>query len=224
MIEGLSHMTFIVRDLERMTEILEGVFDAREVYVSDARQFSLSPEKFFLIGDIWVAIMEGEPLPERSYNHIAFKIDDADFDRYAERIGRLGLDMRPPRPRVEVKAARSISTTKTTTCSNCTPARSMSGWRAMPGDRRLRNEFSARRHHGRHHRGNDRHSRHTRSNHHCRRPRTHLESLLWGRAESCAEGRRERRRRTPPTEFRDASIRSSSSEFAPVSASWTPIR
>ncbi|WP_027161297.1 FosX/FosE/FosI family fosfomycin resistance hydrolase [Mesorhizobium sp. WSM1293] len=101
MIEGLSHMTFIVRDLEQMTEILEGVFDAREVYVSDARQFSLSPEKFFLIGDIWVAIMEGEPLPERSYNHIAFKIDDADFDRYAERIGRLGLDMRPPRPRVE---------------------------------------------------------------------------------------------------------------------------
>ncbi|MBZ9776190.1 FosX/FosE/FosI family fosfomycin resistance hydrolase [Mesorhizobium sp. CO1-1-8] len=101
MIEGLSHMTFIVRDLERTTKILEGVFDAREVYASDARQFSLSREKFFLIGDIWVAIMEGKPLPERSYNHIAFKIDDADFDRYAERVGRLGLDMRPPRPRVE---------------------------------------------------------------------------------------------------------------------------
>lgn len=101
MIEGLSHMTFIVRDLERMTEILESVFDAREVYASDARQFPLSREKFFLIGDIWVAIMEGEPLPERSYNHIAFKINDADFDRYAERIGKLGLDMHPPRPRVE---------------------------------------------------------------------------------------------------------------------------
>ncbi|UVK50545.1 FosX/FosE/FosI family fosfomycin resistance hydrolase [Mesorhizobium sp. AR02] len=101
MIEGLSHMTFIVLDLDRMTRILEGVFDAREVYASDAEQFSLSREKFFLIGDIWVAIMQGEKLPERSYNHIAFKIDDADFDRYAERIGRLGLDMRPPRPRVE---------------------------------------------------------------------------------------------------------------------------
>ena len=101
MIEGLSHITFIVRDLERMTEILTGVFDAREVYASDARQFSLSREKFFLIGDIWIAIMEGEPLPERSYNHIAFKIDDGDFDRYAERIDRLGLDMRPPRPRIE---------------------------------------------------------------------------------------------------------------------------
>jgi catechol 2,3-dioxygenase-like lactoylglutathione lyase family enzyme len=101
MIEGLSHMTFIVRDLERMTAILEGIFDAREVYASDAEQFSLSREKFFLIGDIWVAIMEGEPLAERSYNHIAFKIDDADFDGYAERVAKLELDMRPPRPRVE---------------------------------------------------------------------------------------------------------------------------
>ena len=101
MIEGLSHITFIVRDLDRMTAILEGVFDAREVYASDAKQFSLSREKFFLIGDLWIAIMLGEPLPERSYNHIAFKIDDADFDRYTERVGKLGLDMRPPRPRVE---------------------------------------------------------------------------------------------------------------------------
>ncbi|OBQ59194.1 FosX/FosE/FosI family fosfomycin resistance hydrolase [Mesorhizobium erdmanii] len=101
MIEGLSHITFIARDLDRMTEILTGIFDAREVYASDAEQFSLSREKFFLIGDLWIAIMEGEALPERSYNHIAFKIDDADFDRYAERVAELGLDMRPPRPRVE---------------------------------------------------------------------------------------------------------------------------
>ncbi|BCG85834.1 FosX/FosE/FosI family fosfomycin resistance thiol transferase [Mesorhizobium sp. 113-3-9] len=101
MIEGLSHMTFIVRDLDRMTEILTGVFEAREVYASDAEQFSLSREKFFLIGDIWIAIMQGEALPERSYNHIAFKIDDTDFDHYAERVAKLGLDMRPPRPRVE---------------------------------------------------------------------------------------------------------------------------
>jgi len=100
-IEGLSHMTFICRDLDRMAAILERVFDAREVYASDAEQFSLSREKFFLIGDIWIAIMEGEALPERSYNHIAFKIDEADFDDYLERIGGLGLEMRPPRPRVE---------------------------------------------------------------------------------------------------------------------------
>ncbi|AZO73716.1 MAG: FosX/FosE/FosI family fosfomycin resistance thiol transferase [Mesorhizobium sp.] len=101
MIEGLSHMTFVVRDLDRMGEILAGVFGAREVYDSGARQFSLSREKFFLIGDLWIAIMQGEPLIDRSYNHVAFKIDESHFDRYVDRVRKLGLDMRPPRPRVE---------------------------------------------------------------------------------------------------------------------------
>nr|WP_272213293.1 FosX/FosE/FosI family fosfomycin resistance hydrolase [Marinicella sp. W31]MDC2879239.1 FosX/FosE/FosI family fosfomycin resistance hydrolase [Marinicella sp. W31] len=100
-IEGLSHMTFVVSDLERMTQILEGVFDAEEVYASGPDTFSLSPEKFFLIGNIWVAIMQGDPLPERSYNHIAFKIADKDFDSHRARIAALGLDLLPPRPRTE---------------------------------------------------------------------------------------------------------------------------
>ncbi|UUP17987.1 FosX/FosE/FosI family fosfomycin resistance hydrolase [Nitratireductor thuwali] len=101
MIEGLSHMTFVVSDLERMTEILTGIFGAEEVYSSGDETFSVAREKFFVAGGLWIAIMEGEALPERSYNHIAFKIDDSDFDLYLERIRRLELDMKPPRPRVE---------------------------------------------------------------------------------------------------------------------------
>ena len=65
MIEGISHVTFIVSDLERMTEFLSKVFDAEEVYASGDKTFSISREKFFLIGGVWVAIMEGDPLPER---------------------------------------------------------------------------------------------------------------------------------------------------------------
>lgn len=101
MIEGLSHITFIVRDLERMTAILTGVFDARELYSSGPQTFSVAREKFFQIGDLWIAVMEGEPLPSRSYNHVAFKIADAEFDGYVAKIKALALDMRPPRPRVE---------------------------------------------------------------------------------------------------------------------------
>jgi fosfomycin resistance protein FosX len=101
MIQGLSHMTFIVSDLDRMTELLTQIFDAREVYASGEARFSLSREKFFLVGDLWIAIMEGESLPSRTYNHVAFKIDEADFDKYVSRIRKLGFDMRPPRPRVE---------------------------------------------------------------------------------------------------------------------------
>ncbi|MFL4466318.1 FosX/FosE/FosI family fosfomycin resistance thiol transferase, partial [Brucella melitensis] len=51
MVQGLSHMTFIVRDLDRMEEILTTVFDARRVYDSGAETFSLSKERFFLIGN-----------------------------------------------------------------------------------------------------------------------------------------------------------------------------
>nr|WP_292326927.1 VOC family protein [Mesorhizobium sp.] len=123
MIESLSYITFVVRDLDRMSEILTGVFDAREIYDSGARQFSLSHEKFFLIGDLWIAIMQGEPLTEPSYNHIAFKIDDADFDRYAERVRRLGIDMRPPRPRAisaPVTTRRATSSWSLATRSSAT--------------------------------------------------------------------------------------------------------
>jgi len=101
MIEGLSHITFIVRDLERMTTILTEVLGAREIYASGAETFSLTPEKFFDVGGVWVAVMQGEPLPSRSYNHVAFKIADDDFEACAARISALGLEMRPPRPRVE---------------------------------------------------------------------------------------------------------------------------
>jgi fosfomycin resistance protein FosX len=100
MIEGLSHMTFIVHDLERMTAILTGVFDAREVYSSGEDTFSTAREKFFQVGNLWIAIMEGEPLPSRTYNHIAFKIQDSEFEAYEARVKALGLETRRPRERV----------------------------------------------------------------------------------------------------------------------------
>ena len=100
-VEGLSHMTFIVRDLDRMAEILETVLGARQIYASGDATFSRSRETFFDVAGLWIAVMEGEPLPARSYNHVAFKIADADFDLYLDRIAGLGLEFEPPRPRVE---------------------------------------------------------------------------------------------------------------------------
>ena len=100
MIEGLSHVTFMVRDLERMAAILTGIFDAREVYSSGEQTFSTAREKFFQVGNLWIAIMEGEALPVRTYNHIAFKIRDSEFKTYEARIKALGLEIRRPRERV----------------------------------------------------------------------------------------------------------------------------
>jgi catechol 2,3-dioxygenase-like lactoylglutathione lyase family enzyme len=100
MIEGLSHITFIVRDLKRMAHFLTTIFDAKEIYSSGDKTFSISQEKFFLINGIWVAIMEGEPLSEKTYNHVAFKVAQEDFDKYIERIKKLGIEVREGRSRV----------------------------------------------------------------------------------------------------------------------------
>lgn len=101
MIKGISHITLIVKDLERTAAFLRTVFDAKEVYSSGEKQFSLSKEMFFLINDIWLCIMEGEPLTERTYNHIAFQISEADLELYKSKIIAAGAELRPERPRVD---------------------------------------------------------------------------------------------------------------------------
>lgn len=101
MIEGISHVTFIVRDLDRMAALLIDVLDAEEIYASGEATFSFSKEKFFLVGGTWIAIMEGPALAEKTYNHVAFKIDDEDFEGFAERIRAFGLEVREDRDRVE---------------------------------------------------------------------------------------------------------------------------
>ena len=45
--------------------------------------------------------MEGDALPSQSYNHMAFKITDSDYDLYLARIKSLGLELREGRSRVD---------------------------------------------------------------------------------------------------------------------------
>lgn len=101
MITGMSHMTFIVNNLDLATSFFVEIFGAVEIYASGDKLFSLSKEKFFMINDIWVCIMEGDSLQQRTYNHIAFKIDDNDYDRYLAKIKNMGLETKPERPRVK---------------------------------------------------------------------------------------------------------------------------
>ena len=101
MIEGLSHLTFITSDLDRFAALMTEGLGARITYDSGADTFSLSRERFFDLAGLWIAAMEGDPLAARSYNHVAFKIAEGDFDLALARIEALGFDIRPPRPRVE---------------------------------------------------------------------------------------------------------------------------
>ncbi len=99
MIKKISHITFVVSDLDQTGKMFKDIFQAEELYSSDGKEFSISKEKFFLIGDLWIAIMEGEKI-EKSYNHIAFEIQDADFEYYNKKIKGYGLQMREDRNRV----------------------------------------------------------------------------------------------------------------------------
>ena len=88
MITGISHITFIVKDLNRTADFLEKIFDAQEVYSS-------ATAKYFLINDLWIALNKGESLSERTYNHIAFKISEDDMEKYIESIKMAGVEIRP---------------------------------------------------------------------------------------------------------------------------------
>src|SRR3954463_5309701 len=111
MVNGLSHITFVVRSLDRMEELLTGVLGASKIYDSGDETFSLARERFYLVGGkpgnagspppIWIAAMQGEPLSERTYNHVAFKITESDYELYLERVRKLGLELREGRTRVE---------------------------------------------------------------------------------------------------------------------------
>jgi catechol 2,3-dioxygenase-like lactoylglutathione lyase family enzyme len=99
-VTGLSHLTFVVRDLKRSARLwIEGL-GAEQVYDSGDQFHSHSPEKFFLLGGVWIALMQGEP-GSRSYRHTAFKVAADELPAFESRLRMLGAEVQTPRPRIE---------------------------------------------------------------------------------------------------------------------------
>ena len=61
----------------------------------------LPKTEVFEVGGIWIAVMEGDPLSEKTYNHVAFKVSANDLPRYRAAIEHLRLTIRESRPRIE---------------------------------------------------------------------------------------------------------------------------
>src|SRR5690242_3785168 len=99
-INGISHITFICKDLDKAARMLTELFGAKELYSSGKNFFSVSKEKFFELAGTWIAIMEGGAV-EKTYNHVAFHVDKADLPYFREKIGSLGLSVLPGRKRDE---------------------------------------------------------------------------------------------------------------------------
>ena len=92
MINGISHITFVVKDLNRTSDLLKGIFDAKEVYSSPTA-------KYFLINELWIALNIGESLTQRTYNHVAFRVPEEDMGKYIEKINDFGIEIEQSRPR-----------------------------------------------------------------------------------------------------------------------------
>jgi len=97
-IKGLSHITFVCKDLEKTVEMFKGVFGAQEIYSSGDDTFSISKEKFLQVTGIWIAIMEGESI-EKTYNHVAFLVGDEELDKFEAKVRSFGLTILPGRKR-----------------------------------------------------------------------------------------------------------------------------
>jgi catechol 2,3-dioxygenase-like lactoylglutathione lyase family enzyme len=94
----INHITLVCNNLELSSALFCTLFGAKEVYSSERKNFSTSKEKFILVGDLWIALMEGSPT-ERSYNHIAFAVKEEELLLYEEKIRALGLEIKPDRDR-----------------------------------------------------------------------------------------------------------------------------
>ncbi len=101
MIENVSHITFVAKDLDKTTELFKDLFEAEEVYYSGEKAHSLYKERFFIIGGQWMAVMENKDIVNKTYHHVAFKIKEEDIDTYLKKIKELNLDLKPPRPRIK---------------------------------------------------------------------------------------------------------------------------
>ncbi|GEN49949.1 FosX/FosE/FosI family fosfomycin resistance hydrolase [Alkalibacterium pelagium] len=101
MIEGLSHITLVVTDLDRTARLFSDIFEAEEVYDSGEKKHSLFKEKFFLIAGVWVAIMESEDIKNETYHHVAFKISNSEYEIYKKKLEAYDIRMRESRPRIE---------------------------------------------------------------------------------------------------------------------------
>ena len=100
MIQGLSHITIIVKDVDRTVRLLCEGLGAEELYDSKGKNDSISREKFFMLGGVWLVTMEGKT-SEPSYRHVAFKVNSEVLHEIECKIKHLDAKILTSRPRID---------------------------------------------------------------------------------------------------------------------------
>jgi metallothiol transferase len=103
-IKGLNHFLFSVSNLENSIEFYQNVFNAK--LLLKGRKTA-----YFDLNGMWLALNEEKDIPRieitHSYTHIAFSIEEQDYDEMYNKLNVLNVNILPGRPRNE-KDKKSI--------------------------------------------------------------------------------------------------------------------
>ncbi|WP_413066284.1 FosM family fosfomycin resistance protein [Siminovitchia sp. 179-K 8D1 HS] len=97
-VKGLNHFLFSVSDLEKSIQFYQDVFEAK--LLVKGRNTA-----YFDLNGMWLALNVEKDIPRneisQSYTHIAFSIEEAEFDRIYNKLKQLGVNILTGRPRDE---------------------------------------------------------------------------------------------------------------------------
>ncbi|MGQ4668260.1 FosM family fosfomycin resistance protein [Metabacillus halosaccharovorans] len=97
-VKGLNHFLFSVSNLVNSIEFYKNVFDAKLLVKGKT-------SAYFELNGIWLALNEENDIPrneiKHSYTHIAFSIEDTEFENMYHKLKVLNVNILSSRPRDE---------------------------------------------------------------------------------------------------------------------------
>lgn len=97
-VKGLNHFLFSVSNLESSIEFYQNVFDAKLLVKGRSTAY-------FDLNGMWLALNEEKDIPRneinQSYTHIAFSIEETEFDHMYHKLEKMNVNILSGRPRDE---------------------------------------------------------------------------------------------------------------------------